>query len=123
MTTYSNHPLVEIWLWYEFSFDPEQSPDWDEHEAREFFSRYSEQFPTPEFRYRAQFQVKGNHESPEIRFAKPQLNRVRATNVQNSRCLQLGFGELVYNWLKADETFLGFEAFLDEALGKVAEYE
>lgn len=121
---YSNPPIVELWIGFEF-VEGANTPPWGERTANAFLEQYRQNFPKSEFNWSREVKVSDLFNAPKVlSFLEPQLERVRFFNESKTRCLQLARNRLIYNWVKqsTEAEYPCFGTVLQEAMGKLAAY-
>jgi uncharacterized protein (TIGR04255 family) len=116
-------PVVEAWIG--FRFDQSASFEWNEKSAARFFHEFATDYPKLQMEGEHRFQVAhdNDNDTPRIQKHETALRRVRSFRQDQSRCLQLVHGQLVYSAMKTESSgYPGFEQLLAESLVKLAHY-
>lgn len=86
MESLGKPPIIEAWIGLRFEPNPDRPP-WTGEAAREFFSRYSEQFPDAEFEAERRVALEGGslRELPQAVRQEMAIRKVQVYNRDRSR--------------------------------------
>jgi uncharacterized protein (TIGR04255 family) len=119
----ANPPVIEVAI--EFHFDPrsDQEP-WTPQEAGSFVELFQAAFPFIEATQTQEIRIEPRSPSgrPEMISGKLSLDRLRVRNAEGSRWIQIGKDLLVFNWVRQQDSYPGFDQVRTEALAVLDRY-
>lgn len=117
-----NPPIVEAWIEFHMRGN-ETAANWKQG-IKQFFDEIKEEYPEPESIFVETFHVEKRSSAgvPEQLTGKRELHRVRAFNTSRSQCVQVGRDTLIFNLIKGDGPYEGFDALLPMALRQFQRY-
>lgn len=116
-------PVVESWIAFDFEPNPNKV-EWDGKLASELADSLSDRFPHKEYRWRSEIQIETPQpgQLPVSKVSKHTLDTIHIRNEESTRIFQIADDRIVFNQLKADGDWPGFENLLDESLELLTQY-
>lgn len=125
MPVYSNPPLVEAWI--AFDFEPKADKvSWDKEQVDAFAKTQANDFARIEMIVREEVRIEQSSEKelPRITDRQEIIDVVRMYNETGTRIRQVGEDRIAYNLLRtAQESYPGFGQLLGEALAYLRQYK
>jgi uncharacterized protein (TIGR04255 family) len=113
---FNNPPVIEAWIEFRFSFKDE-IPSWDELKAQAFVTESFEgRFHVHAFSGRTEFTISASEGRPALTQPKMIFERVRATNADEDRYVQVGRDTLIWNLLRKEKDWPDYPSLRDEAM-------
>ena len=113
LTEYTEPPVVEAWIEFDFDLSEEENIPWTEEVATNFFQENLQDFSAKHFQYYARIEANSKGE-PDLSKIDKQFSRVKAFSKDEQYCIQAGRNFLVFNQINIGN-WLGYPNMRDKA--------
>lgn len=118
-----NPPVIQTWIGFKF-LPGSQNPPWNYEAVHTYLSRFESTLPHQEALFQTQFEIRKMSPThrPRVVEHEPVLDMARARNEGGTHWLQIADNQMVYNRMRGEGVYLGYESLRDEALEKLSDY-